>query len=58
MACQTSEQLVQDLTVVVEKVSVEVQQAANISQGQARAIDELSTSIEEIASIADEMQMN
>lgn len=54
---ETNGQQIKELTVVVNKLINEVQQASLISQEQARAIDELSTSIEEIASIADELQI-
>jgi methyl-accepting chemotaxis protein len=43
---------------ISERVKVQVEEASGVAQEQAKAINELANSIEEIASIADEMQVN
>jgi Methyl-accepting chemotaxis protein len=51
-------QQIQEAAQIVEHIDEQIKEAFHVSQGQARANDELAMSIEEIASIADEMQMN
>ncbi len=46
------------VTDIVSIATQQVEQASRIAQEQAKAINELANSIEEIASIADEMQIN
>lgn len=54
IATQQVREVVDTMAPVREKIA----HATQVGQEQAKAIDELATSIEEIASIADEMQMN
>lgn len=52
-----NEQIV-EMGSVVDEINEQIQSASLLGQEQSKAIDELAGSIEEIASIADEMQMN
>ncbi|MEN6389140.1 MAG: methyl-accepting chemotaxis protein [Syntrophomonas sp.] len=51
------EQIV-DMRSIVDSINEQIQSASILGQEQGKAVDELAGSIEEIASIADEMQMN
>ncbi|MEQ8175664.1 MAG: methyl-accepting chemotaxis protein [Syntrophomonadaceae bacterium] len=51
------EQIV-DMASIVDVINEQIQSASILGQEQGKAVDELAGSIEEIASIADEMQMN
>lgn len=53
---EITKQQVQAVAEIVERSNEQTNQATQLAQEQARAIDELACSIEEIASIADEMQ--
>lgn len=57
-AIQTTIQQVDEVGGIIERVAGQIDDASNIGQEQARAIGELASSIEEMASIADEMQMS
>lgn len=57
-ALEQGEKLAQDMVNVIGRTEDLVQQASNVGDEQAKAINELANSIEEIASIADEMQVN
>ncbi|MDD2620024.1 MAG: methyl-accepting chemotaxis protein [Syntrophomonadaceae bacterium] len=46
------------VTELTDQVKMQVEQASQVGDEQAKAIDELANAIEEIASIADEMQSN
>jgi methyl-accepting chemotaxis protein len=50
--------LAQDMVSVIGHTQELVEQASNVGDEQAKATNELANSIEEIASIADEMQVN
>lgn len=56
-AVAVNEQQVKEVAQIIEQVNNEIKEASLVGQEQAKAIDELASSIEEIASIADEMQM-
>jgi len=58
IALEEAEKGTQDVEIIINKASEQIEEASRVAQEQAKATDELANAIEEITSIADEMQVN